>query len=180
MFANMKKSGDIKTWMDWKMYYLTFLNRFRTILHYFVIKFSTSNMKINFCVLKLVTTPFRQQPPSSTFAQTLKTIIVKPKNAAQTAAKTKTDILSNLNPIIDSDLDVKVKSIKDAGVLVKCSDPEGEFKKFVSKENIKENYDIRQFMMVILQRLRISDISNDIQEEYIPSLLIKQNKHFFY
>jgi hypothetical protein len=89
-------------------------------------------------------------------------------------------VLSNLNPIIDSDLDVKVKSIKDAGVLVKCSDPEGEFKKFVSKENIKENYDIREFMMVILQRLRISDISNEIQEEHIPSLLIKQNKHFFY
>jgi hypothetical protein len=65
-------------------------------------------------------------------------------------------------------------------VLVKCSDPEGEFKKFVSKENIKENYDIREFMMVILQRLRISDISNEIQEEHIPSLLIKQNKHFFY
>jgi hypothetical protein len=89
-------------------------------------------------------------------------------------------VLCNLNPIIDSELDVKVKSIKDAGVLVKCSDPEGEFKKFVSKENIKENYDIREFMMVILQRLRISDISRNIQEEHIPSLLIKQNKHFFY
>jgi hypothetical protein len=74
-------------------------------------------------------------------AQTLKTIVVKPKNIAQSAAKTKTDILSNLNPIIDSELDVvKVKSIKDGGVLLKCSDPKEEFKKLVSKENMKENY----------------------------------------
>jgi hypothetical protein len=36
--------------------------------------------------------PLRQQPPSSTYAQRLKTIVVKPKNIAQSAAKTKTDI----------------------------------------------------------------------------------------
>jgi hypothetical protein len=123
--------------------------------------------------------PLRQQPPSSTYAQTLKTIVVKPKNTAQSAAKTKTDILTNLNPIIDSELDVvKVKSIKDGGVLLKCSDPKEEFKKLVSKENMKENYDIHD-VKVIQPRLRISGISRDIQEDHIPSLLVKQNKHIF-
>jgi hypothetical protein len=144
-------------------------------------------MKINFCELKSVTSskkipenvsahvPLRQQPPSSTYAQTLKTIVVKPKNTAQSAAKTKTDILTNLNPIFDSELDVVVNK---EGVLLKCSDPKEEIKKLVSKENMKENYDIHD-VKVIKPRLRISGISRDIQEDHIPSLLVKQNKHIF-
>jgi hypothetical protein len=43
---------------------------------------------------------------------------------------------------------------------------------------MKENYDIHD-VKVIQPRLRISGISRDIQEDHIPSLLVKQNKHIF-
>ncbi|KAJ3646789.1 hypothetical protein Zmor_024361 [Zophobas morio] len=115
------------------------------------------------------------------YATTLKNtsaVVIKPKNTTQTTMQTKSDIVTSFNLENTDKLGIaKVKSIKNGGVLLQCHDP-GEFKRLVQNNKLEEKYDIHD-VKTPLPRIRISGISDGINEEMIVPLLLKQNKHIF-
>ena len=120
------------------------------------------------------------QYSAPTYADKLRdtsTIILKPKNIVQTASKTKSDIITKINPA-NSNLEITdVRTVKNGGILLKCRNPE-ELTKLTQDDEFKGSYDIRDFKTP-LPRLRIAGISEDINEDSIISFLTKQNKHIF-
>ncbi|KAJ3660083.1 hypothetical protein Zmor_005015 [Zophobas morio] len=119
----------------------------------------------------------------SSYAQTLiknsqKTIIVKPKGENQknqSIAKTKSDVLKNVDPLTDINIG-KVKNLKDGGVLLQC-DSSSNFKQS-AMNNLSDQYDIRE-VKTIGPRVRITGIPDYIKEEDIALYMRKQNESIF-
>ena len=94
-------------------------------------------------------------------------VIIKPKNTEQSAAKTKTDIKKNINPV-DSQLSLsKVKNVKNGGLLIGFSSKEENlrFKKMAS-EKLAENYDIQEIKGV-QPRLKIVGMTESYNTDEI-------------
>ncbi|WP_165351449.1 hypothetical protein, partial [Enterobacter cloacae complex sp. 2DZ2F20B] len=93
-------------------------------------------------------------------------MIVKPKDKNQSVNKTKSDILSKVNPV-NSAIDIgKVKNLKDGSVLLGCKDA-SKFKELPSVK-LSTSYDIKE-VKTLRPRIRISGISNDIDESSVLS-----------
>ncbi|KAJ3659205.1 hypothetical protein Zmor_010906 [Zophobas morio] len=104
------------------------------------------------------------------------TVIVKPKDKNQSVNKTKSDILSKVNPV-NSAIDIgKVKNLKDGSVLLGCKDA-SKFKELASVK-LSTSYDIKE-VKTLRPRIRISGISNDIDESSVLSYAVKQNDFLF-
>ncbi|KAJ3640266.1 hypothetical protein Zmor_003575 [Zophobas morio] len=120
----------------------------------------------------------------TSYAQTLiknsqKTIIVKPKGENQknqSIAKTKSDVLKNVDPLTDINIG-KVKNLKDGGVLLQC-DSSSNFKQS-AMNNLSDQYDIRE-VKTIGPRIRITGIPDYIKKEDIVLYMRKQNESIFY
>ncbi|KAJ3647190.1 hypothetical protein Zmor_024722 [Zophobas morio] len=105
----------------------------------------------------------------TSYAQTLiknsqKTIIVKPKGENQknqSIAKTKSDVLKNVDPLTDINIG-KVKNLKDGGVLLQC-DSSSNFKQS-AMNNLSDQYDIRE-VKTIGPRIRITGIPDYIKKK---------------
>ena len=105
-------------------------------------------------------------------------IVIKPKDTKQSIAKTKSDIISNINPETSDDYGIaKVKTIKNGGIILKCHNPD-ELKKLAQEKELSDKYEIGD-LKTPQPRLRIAGISNDIGEQHITAFLTRQNKHIF-
>ncbi|XP_063923769.1 uncharacterized protein LOC135137920 [Zophobas morio] len=116
---------------------------------------------------------------SPSYSDTLKNttaVVIRPKDVTQTIAKTKSDIISNIQP--DSEPGIaKVKFIKNGGIVLNCEHP-SELKKLSQLKDLSDKYEISD-LKTPKPKLRISGISSDIDEQQIIPFLIKQNKHIF-
>ncbi|KAJ3666501.1 hypothetical protein Zmor_001940 [Zophobas morio] len=116
---------------------------------------------------------------SPSYSDTLKNttaVVIRPKDVTQTIAKTKSDIISNIQPDSEPGI-IKVKFIKNGGIVLNYEHP-SELKKLSQLKDLSDKYEISD-LKTPKPKLRISGISSDIDEQQIIPFLIKQNKHIF-
>ncbi|KAJ3640508.1 hypothetical protein Zmor_003801 [Zophobas morio] len=105
------------------------------------------------------------------------TVIVKPKDKEQPINKTKSDILSKINPV-ESSLNIgKVKNLKEGSVLLGCDDV-SKFKQLSETNKLYNDYDIK-VVKTLRPRIRIAGISDSVDENNILKYLVKQNEIIF-
>lgn len=121
---------------------------------------------------------------SSTYSEIAKSIvqpavIIKSKNPAQTNTQTKSDMLQNINPA-ESDFQlVKVKHVRDGGVLVSCRDKsETERLMKMTKEKLAGSYEIKATSGVT-QRIRISGFTERLTDDALLQIIRKCNASLF-
>ena len=105
------------------------------------------------------------------------TIIVKPKDKTQSVHKTKSDIMSKIDPVDSLMLIGKVKSLREGGVLLGCDDIK-RFKQLAKSNKLSSDYDIRD-IKTLRPRIRIVGISDCVDEGSVITYLVKQNEYIF-
>ena len=68
--------------------------------------------------------------------KTASTIVIKPKDYSQSTAKTKSDIISSINPDNEPGIS-KVKRIKNGGLVLKCQNP-NDLKKLTQTKDLSD------------------------------------------
>ncbi|KAJ3666746.1 hypothetical protein Zmor_002178 [Zophobas morio] len=105
------------------------------------------------------------------------TIIVKPKDKTQSVHKTKSDVMSKIDPADSSMLIGKVNSLREGGVLLGCDDVK-RFKQLAKSNKLSSDYDIRD-IKTLRPRIRIVGISDCVDEGSVITYLVKQNEYIF-
>ena len=100
------------------------------------------------------------------------TIIVKPKDKTQSVHKTKSDIMSKIDPVDSLMLIDKVKSLREGGVLLGCDDVK-RFKQLAKSNKLSSDYDIRD-IKTLRPRIRIVGISDCVDG---PATLENPKQH---
>ncbi|KAJ3652768.1 hypothetical protein Zmor_018705 [Zophobas morio] len=104
------------------------------------------------------------------------TVIIKPKDKTQTVNKTKSDIMTSVDPVESSVNIGKVKNLKDGCVLLGCDDV-NRFTQ-LAKNKLSSTYDIRE-IKTLRPRIRIAGISDDVDKDSVINYLTKQNEFIF-
>ncbi|KAF5283056.1 hypothetical protein FQR65_LT14073 [Abscondita terminalis] len=106
-------------------------------------------------------------------------VIVKPVNTKQPSSKTKSDLLQNIN-LISGNIGVKqVKSIRDGGVIISCTNVDHSAKLIKAAENkLASEYNVRKIKPT-QTRLRIVGLSESLQPNTLLEYLRTQNSELF-
>lgn len=107
-------------------------------------------------------------------------VLIKPKNQSQSNAKTKQDMLENINPV-DSQIQLsKVKHINHGGILVGCVSQEDREKlRSLAQQKLSGAYDIQE-LKGVQPRVRVVGFSDSYDEQSLLSILRKMNTSLFY
>lgn len=102
-------------------------------------------------------------------------VVIKPKNTDQSNAKTKSDIMKNIDPV-DNKLKVsRVKQIKDGGILISCDDNEGTNNlKNVASKKLSSHYEISE-VKKLLPKIRIVGLMESYASDDVIKFLKGQN-----
>lgn len=113
----------------------------------------------------------------SRVVQNKPTVIVKPKNPKQTTITTKSEVMRNINPVKEN-LDLEqVKEIGGGGIAIRCEGNE-KLQKLV-KSKMSETYDVK-VVGPVYPRVRISGLSEKLDEETLLHMLKSQNRSLFH
>lgn len=106
-------------------------------------------------------------------------IIVKPKDSSQEHAKTKTDMLNEINPA-DSNIQLsRIRTVKDGGVLIGCKNPSDNKRiKHLVEQKLSDAYEVRE-VGGINPRIRLVGITKDYNREHLLDLIKKCNPDTF-
>lgn len=110
---------------------------------------------------------------SKTYAQAtqLSSIIIKPKNQAQTSSATKSELFQRVTPANNDLCVTKVKNISQGGLVVSCNSKNeaAKFKELVSTK-LSENYHIKDASS-LHPRIRIVGLSENLEKEVVTDYL---------
>lgn len=155
--------------------------KFSSLLQEVTEKFHSLKNEITHSAAKLVSdiNAEKEVGIKKTYSAALKTeaaIIIKPKDQTQKNSITKSDILSNVNPI-DNNINIsRVRNVKDGGILVGCSTIEEVSKlRNIAKNKLDQNYDIKD-VKNLNPRVRIVGMSEKLEENDVIEYIKFQNK----
>lgn len=102
-------------------------------------------------------------------------VIIKPKDPSQSNSQTKSDMLENINPADSNFQLVKVKHVRNGGVLVSCKDKEDtERLKKIAQEKLADSYEIKE-TFGIRPRIRVSGFGQNFSEDVLLQVIRKCN-----
>lgn len=104
-----------------------------------------------------------------------RSFVVKPKDASQGVAATKSDLFRKVNPVENGICLARVKGVRDGGVVINCADS-GESDKFrkMASDKLAANYEIKE-VASLLPRIKIVGLSEKFEADELISCLRLQN-----
>ncbi len=121
---------------------------------------------------------------NTTYAQTVQnssesSVVIKPRNIAQTVKQTKSDVLQSLKPLA-SEIEInKVKPLSHGGLMIKCMNKNQSEKLVnVAGSKLADTYDIKK-TTPILPRVRIVGIPEGLNIAEVENYVRVQNPSIF-
>lgn len=107
-------------------------------------------------------------------------VIINPKDTSQSYSQTKSEIMRYVDPT-SSDIQLsRVKTVKDGGILIGCSNKNGHEKlKEVIQQNLANTYEVRE-VSGISPRIRLVGMSEQYTEDDLHNLVLRCNSGMFY
>ena len=106
-------------------------------------------------------------------------VIIKPKNTAQSIQQTKADVLESIKPLSSNIKINKVKTVSNGGVVINClNKSESDKLANLADDKLRQNYSIRKSTPV-LPRVRIVGIPEGLDHTEVSNYAITQNSGIF-